>query len=397
MVADNLDQATRIAYGQTRNRVVTLKGETIEVTGTMSGGGQPQKGRMGSKITEEFTSEQIKKMEDKLKIDQESLKEMQSRKQELEPRAYDLKHKIDKAKNDLVKLKNEISSLKDQVKEYKKIEASCVQKVKEINRDEAKQKNLENILEKFKSEFEKADQAAAKLRDENDELHAKIIEISQNILDEPKARLKNLETKIGEKNSEITKLTLEIKTCKRNLINSEKKLNSLKEDLELNETNLEKFKNRLENMDENGKELVEKHEQIKKEIEELESDIKQVSKVIKQNENKIQKLEEERIDLKHKMEKSNEQLCSEEKECKRFENAIATLKLHNIKDIEKNVFTNDESSLQEGPELEKFDQDFFTGFDIENAARTVRKLEENLKSLNPNLTAIQNYKELVKN
>lgn len=97
LVANDLDQATRIAYGQTRNRVVTLKGEIVEVTGTMSGGGQPSKGRMGSKITEEFSSEQLKKMEDTLKIDQEALRKMQDRKQELEPSANDLKHKIDKA------------------------------------------------------------------------------------------------------------------------------------------------------------------------------------------------------------------------------------------------------------------------------------------------------------
>ena len=40
LVADNLDQATRIAYGAQRYRVVTLKGELIELSGTMSGGGR---------------------------------------------------------------------------------------------------------------------------------------------------------------------------------------------------------------------------------------------------------------------------------------------------------------------------------------------------------------------
>lgn len=40
LVADNLEQATRIAYGAQRFRVVTLKGELIELSGTMSGGGR---------------------------------------------------------------------------------------------------------------------------------------------------------------------------------------------------------------------------------------------------------------------------------------------------------------------------------------------------------------------
>lgn len=39
LVANNLDQAMRIAYGKTRYRVVTLTGELIEIAGTMTGGG----------------------------------------------------------------------------------------------------------------------------------------------------------------------------------------------------------------------------------------------------------------------------------------------------------------------------------------------------------------------
>lgn len=39
LVANNLDQAVRIAYGKTRYRVVTLTGDLIEIAGTMTGGG----------------------------------------------------------------------------------------------------------------------------------------------------------------------------------------------------------------------------------------------------------------------------------------------------------------------------------------------------------------------
>jgi len=36
LVADDLEQATRIAYGRTRHRVVTLSGQLIETSGTMA-------------------------------------------------------------------------------------------------------------------------------------------------------------------------------------------------------------------------------------------------------------------------------------------------------------------------------------------------------------------------
>ncbi|GIL65143.1 hypothetical protein Vafri_18951 [Volvox africanus] len=48
LVAKDLEQASRIAYGQDRRfrRVVTLQGQLIADSGTMSGGGKPQTGRM---------------------------------------------------------------------------------------------------------------------------------------------------------------------------------------------------------------------------------------------------------------------------------------------------------------------------------------------------------------
>jgi structural maintenance of chromosome 4 len=48
LVCETLDIGSKIAYGQTRYRVVTLKGEMIEKTGTMSGGGRPRKGGMST-------------------------------------------------------------------------------------------------------------------------------------------------------------------------------------------------------------------------------------------------------------------------------------------------------------------------------------------------------------
>lgn len=40
LVTGDLDTATKIAYGATRYKVVTLYGELIEASGVMSGGGR---------------------------------------------------------------------------------------------------------------------------------------------------------------------------------------------------------------------------------------------------------------------------------------------------------------------------------------------------------------------
>jgi len=48
LVCENIDLAMRIAYGTPRYRVITLKGELIEMSGTMSGGGKPKTGGMSN-------------------------------------------------------------------------------------------------------------------------------------------------------------------------------------------------------------------------------------------------------------------------------------------------------------------------------------------------------------
>jgi structural maintenance of chromosome 4 len=40
LVATDMEQAPKVAYGAVRYRVVTLNGELIEKVGTMSGGGR---------------------------------------------------------------------------------------------------------------------------------------------------------------------------------------------------------------------------------------------------------------------------------------------------------------------------------------------------------------------
>lgn len=59
--------ASEIAYNSGRNyRVVTQKGEMIDLTGVMQGGGRVKKGLMGNKIVEEFTDKQLDDVEEKI-------------------------------------------------------------------------------------------------------------------------------------------------------------------------------------------------------------------------------------------------------------------------------------------------------------------------------------------
>lgn len=94
LVADNLDQANRIAFGgQKRWRVVTLQGQLIDASGTMSGGGNSvQRGGMSSKLAADAVSpEVIRQYQQESEHDARLLEEAQQQLRELESRVDELK------------------------------------------------------------------------------------------------------------------------------------------------------------------------------------------------------------------------------------------------------------------------------------------------------------------
>jgi structural maintenance of chromosome 4 len=406
LVADDLEQATRIAYGSgsgQRNRVVTLRGEIIEVSGTMSGGGQPSRGRMGSKIVasvEEFSQEGITRMQESIRVDEALLAETRSRRQRLEATVHDLRSKVDKATANLVKWQNELASAAEFIQLYRTAEAQCIKRIAELTPDPAKQARLEEKLEQYREQFDEADRAAFKLREDNDELHKKIVDVSKKILEAPKAALKKLEAAIVDTKAQITNLGVEIKSSKRNLVNCEKKLAAFNEELETSQASLAKAQERLETIDSEGKELVEQHETVKKECDELGAEVRELSEKMRETESTVQTLEARRIDINHNLEKHNAALDEEKQRLRHYTQLLGALKLHNIDELENFGWatSSQESSMagaDERYQLKKIEPEDFEGVDEDALKREIHRIDENLKSQTPNLTVIEKYKELV--
>lgn len=87
LVAKDLDEATRIAFEgkSTRHRVVSLQGQLIDTSGTMSGGGnKPMRGGMSSVIAEEVSPAEIEAMEADLEKDMAQLQATREQRRALE-------------------------------------------------------------------------------------------------------------------------------------------------------------------------------------------------------------------------------------------------------------------------------------------------------------------------
>uniref|UniRef100_A0A8C6F0A5 Structural maintenance of chromosomes protein n=1 Tax=Monodon monoceros TaxID=40151 RepID=A0A8C6F0A5_MONMO len=219
LVADNLDQATRVAYQKDRRwRVVTLQGQIIEQSGTMTGGGSKvMKGRMGSSVVVEISEEEVNKMESQLQRDSQKAVQIQEQKVQLEEAVVKLRHSEREMRNTLEKFTASIQRLSEQ-EEYLNVQVKELEaNVLATAPDQKKQKLLEENVTAFKTEYNNVAERAGKVEAEVKRLHNIIVEINNHKLKAQQDKLDKINKQLDECASAITKAQVAIKTADRNL------------------------------------------------------------------------------------------------------------------------------------------------------------------------------------
>lgn len=122
LVANDLEQANRIAYGTKRWRVVTLAGQLIDVSGTMSGGGgKPKSGGMSSKLASDMVSpEELKRFEKQSETAATELAQANLKLASLEEELEGLRRKGPTLDMDIEKAQMALNTLKRRIEDSEK-------------------------------------------------------------------------------------------------------------------------------------------------------------------------------------------------------------------------------------------------------------------------------------
>ena len=208
LVANDMDQAARIAYGRVRHRVVTLKGELIETSGTMSGGGRSvNRGRMGKQATvANVDPREIQNVEKT--VDQLTQRSGQLRKErtELENEISQLTRDLKGMKADCQKNKMAVEAAEQQFKSFKEQVKAQEEKVKSVKSDPLEVKKMEkDIAEKVKV-YSKAAASAQEVESEVSKIHSQIVEVTGGKMKGLKKALDTATKKLEKVNAEITRL-----------------------------------------------------------------------------------------------------------------------------------------------------------------------------------------------
>lgn len=196
VVAENADQARRIAYSNRRWRVVTLQGMLIDKSGTMSGGGRVLRGKMASEITGSVSSTELDTLEQELRDAESKYSLAESTFYKMQRQLTELVDRKPRIELDLSKLSMEIDAMSGQLddaqKQYKEhsheVKATAVVREQEL-----------------KQVIEQQDQLKAQLQElqgHTTDLEAEIQKLQNQIMDIGGVQLRFIKSEVDSINSQ---------------------------------------------------------------------------------------------------------------------------------------------------------------------------------------------------
>lgn len=227
LVAQDMTQATRIAYGAAgkRWRVVTLDGKVIEMAGTMSGGGtEVRRGGMhiksaSSKAASSASSLSTAGESDEGKIDVKAteaeltklegeLGALRLRKRELEAESKLASADVRQLENALSRAESESKELTTSVSELKARAQSLEKSVRLTPEDLAALKELEGAQSKHQAALAAAKKNTKSLTDKIATLQAKIMERGGAQLAEQQTKVDRIKTEVATLQEELNRMTV---------------------------------------------------------------------------------------------------------------------------------------------------------------------------------------------
>ncbi|XP_053278510.1 structural maintenance of chromosomes protein 4 isoform X1 [Pleuronectes platessa] len=382
LVAQDMEQATRMAFQKDKRwRVVTLRGQIIEMAGTMTGGGRVMKGRMGSCLGTEVSQEELDRMESKLSEKVSKLQGCQERKLQLEENIQRLRPQLRDMKNTLEKYAKSMTSLADQEthlkRQMKELEANVIAAAP----DKTKQKQMEKSRDAFKKDFDAASSKAGKVENEVKRLHNLIVDINSHKLKAQQDKLDMVNKELDDCSSTITKAQVAIKTADRNLKKCEESVSRVQLELEENGKSMAEFTEQLKKLEEEAGEVMKACQEAEAELPEVQEQYQGVLKEIKALQQQEHALQEESLSVRLRVEQIETTITEHNNKIKHWQKEASKLSLHTIEDKPA-----EELPVLTPAELEE----------ISNPNVIINKMmrsETQCAQMKPNLGAIVEYKK----
>lgn len=348
LVAENLEQANRIAYGAKRWRVVTLDGQLIDVSGTMSGGGtRVARGAMSSKLVAETTKEQVQKLEGERNQLETQFEAFQTRQRELEASLQGKQEEIPRLETTIQKINLEVENCTKNLADAEKRVQDLVAELASTSADDSQIKALDKQIASLNKELDNLHSETASVESEIQALQDKIMEAGGIQLRSQKARVDGLKERIDLLNEDISNAEV-AKTKNGKLTDKHEKAKAgADKELETLSKDLDKLESDIEGHKAEAAESKNRAEQAQDEQASQKEELATLKKNLDAQSTELNSTRAQEIEMRNKLEENQKILAENNGKSRHWVNKLSKLSLHDIADLEGSNPVKDEQEDKE--------------------------------------------------
>ncbi|KAL2887589.1 Structural maintenance of chromosomes protein 4 [Ceratocystis lukuohia] len=335
LVATDLVQANRIAYGAKRWRVVTLAGELIDKSGTMSGGGTTvKKGLMSSKMVASTSPDVVAKLEQDRDALETKFQEYQEYMRDLETRLRGVKAEIPQLDTQMQKIGLEIESMSKNL-------ADTARRIKELGKehqpsdtaDNSRMAALEKEIARLNSDIEKLHGETASVEAEIKALQDKIMEVGGEKLRAQRAKVDALKEDISDNNEEISNAEVRKAKAEKQIVKLERDQAKARKELETATHDLDALESEIANQDEIASDLKGRVDEANEALVGRKQELAQLKAELDDKTTELNETRAVEIEMRNNLEQNQKVLAENQRNLKYWEDKLSKLELQNIEDL----------------------------------------------------------------
>lgn len=343
LVANDLDMAVKIAYvgDKARYRVVTKDGQLIDVSGTMSGGGNAKKSgcmrlasgsasaasaaRMASS-EDEVTPAMVKALEGKVEDLQRTLATCRSDRSEAEQRVKEVQKRVKAIHVEFEKVKLAMSTFEEQHRELSSRlvaqRAECSLSPEEVAEMQAQSQRLAAV----EAEITRVSPDIQMLRLDASNIQRQILDVGGPKLARSQARMDLMNGQIAKLSSSLSTLEVEESNHRKQAIKAQQARAKFEKEVEKLQEKLNALLAEQAEMEQDALAVINALEEAKVLMEQKEIFLKSIEKQFNELKAAVNKIRSVEIDLQVELDKTSKDIAHAQEEANAWQAKLETLR-----------------------------------------------------------------------
>ncbi|KAJ2803472.1 Structural maintenance of chromosomes protein 4 [Coemansia guatemalensis] len=407
VVAQDMEQARRVAYGKRRFRVVTLDGNVLEASGTMSGGGnRVARGAMSSKPTAQgdVTPEAVARLTTAREAAERDCSEQQSALRRLQDNRKELQTRYDNLEALLPRLELELQSVDEQVQMAKRRarDLSAVQD-KPSEADASHKAEVEARIADEQGAIAELQEQCATIEADIKELQEKIMQAGGIRLRAQKSKVDGLQDRIKTIRDEISRWEVMQSKSSKELARAERSNSGREEQAAGLEAQLEAITAEIDAKSAAAMEVKQRCDSARGQLDTKREELGRVKEELDSKMEGFNEMRTKEAALKRRLDDSERALADASRGVNYWNSEHEHLSLHSIDisdldDSKADEGDNDDRSSEdmdvdgaESSELPKLSAEDLDDVDTASLEAQIEQAEARLQRTRPNLSVLTEY------